>query len=304
MMNFNDCGSVLRRKIWWMEKREGIVHNSSYILWREGLEATPEVRLIAEKGSGEILEQRKGVRDVFAAGRILQGVGMTETIFYSDAKHTKVSVISKIVPSPDWFVGLDSIELCMNGYWLNNLTIEAGPIDAGTDEGFTFTAPNWASEPQSPISMITSKNPSHPANSFYYPYLNELPPLVTFHFIKERVYRANNKRLCFGPKHKKSKFSKISTVVVPLPDSTSRTLHKRLHARRIYKKAARRSVDCLLSEWSEWSTCSASCGVGFESRTRSILTLNKRGGTPCPQETRQTRWCGQQTNCIDKFFNW
>lgn len=57
-------------------------------------------------------------------------------------------------------------------------------MDAGTDNGFTFTAPNWPSEPKEPVSRITSKRPSHPANSFYYPTLDKLPSIATLTFVK------------------------------------------------------------------------------------------------------------------------
>jgi hypothetical protein len=59
-------------------------------------------------------------------------------------------------------------------------------MDAGTDSGFTFTAPNWPSEPRQKISHITAQQPSHPANSFYYPDKKLLPPIATFHFHKVR----------------------------------------------------------------------------------------------------------------------
>ncbi|XP_052746988.1 uncharacterized protein LOC128199852, partial [Bicyclus anynana] len=62
------------------------------------------------------------------------------------------------------------------------------PLDAGTDNGFTFTAPNWPTAPQGVAYRITSKYPSHPAGSFFYPHLRRLPPIATFQFIKLREY--------------------------------------------------------------------------------------------------------------------
>ena len=32
--------------------------------------------------------------------------------------------MSKLIPSPDWFVGLDSIDLCENGHFVETVTIE------------------------------------------------------------------------------------------------------------------------------------------------------------------------------------
>ncbi len=57
-------------------------------------------------------------------------------------------------------------------------------MDAGTDNGFTFTAPNWPTQPQGVVFRMSSKYPSHPAGSFYYPQLKRLPPIATFQFIK------------------------------------------------------------------------------------------------------------------------
>ena len=63
------------------------------------------------------------------------------------------------------------------------------PIDAGTDNGFTFTAPNWPTEPQGEAYRITAHYPAHPAGSFFYPYLKRLPPIGTFQFIKVMSYK-------------------------------------------------------------------------------------------------------------------
>ena len=34
------------------------------------------------------------------------------------------------------------------------------------------------------------------------------------------------------------------------------------------------AVDCVVSRWSQWSPCSASCGRGFKTKTRTILVCN------------------------------
>ena len=60
-------------------------------------------------------------------------------------------------------------------------------MDAGTDNGFTFTAPNWATTPPAAIFRITNVYPTHPASSFHYPDLDGLPTIATFSFVKVGV---------------------------------------------------------------------------------------------------------------------
>ena len=96
--------------------------------------------------------------------------------------------MAKIVPSPDWFVGIDGVDLCRNGDWADRLAINLDPLDSGTDQGYTFTAPNWPSQPQVAIYKITSKYPSHAANSFYYPELARLPRIGRLVFKKVAEY--------------------------------------------------------------------------------------------------------------------
>lgn len=63
------------------------------------------------------------------------------------------------------------------------------------------------------------------------------------------------------------------------------------------------STDCRVSEWSEWTPCSKTCGIGEQSRTRKVLFYPKRGALPCPQ-LKQTKWCGSGGNCEKKHFRW
>ena len=58
-----------------------------------------------------------------------------------------------------------------------------------------------------------------------------------------------------------------------------------------------RSVDCKLSSWSEWSTCSTLCGVsGVQSSTRRKIVTEQCGGT-CTSTLRKTRAC-PELSCL------
>ncbi|XP_075166031.1 M-spondin [Haematobia irritans] len=130
----------------------------------------------------------RSVFDEFNLPAITTGAGRSEAKFFVDSNHSLVSLMTRIVPSPDWFIGVDSFQLCVGGSWIDTVTVEMDPLDAGTDNGFTFTAPNWPTSPQGVIYRITSRYPAHPAGSFFYPKSKRLPPMATFQFIKLKEY--------------------------------------------------------------------------------------------------------------------
>ncbi|XP_059485036.1 spondin-2 [Neocloeon triangulifer] len=173
-------------------KTIGRTHDSSFSLFELGKKASPGVRMFAETGRSELLDAQsqgaRGVYDEFAAPPITKGAGTVEAKFFLDGNHSKVSLMTRIVPSPDWFIGVDSFDLCNDGKWIDTLTLELDPIDAGTDNGFTFTAPNWATEPAGVVFRITNTYPAHPAGSFHYPFLKRLPAIAFFQFVKLREY--------------------------------------------------------------------------------------------------------------------
>ena len=116
----------------------GFSHRPEYHLFRLGESASLAVKEFAEKGATDILDKQKTqhadgtitkdgdfvVLDGFHAAPIEAGVGQSHTSVFVDGNHTRVSVMSKLVPSPDWFVGLDSLNLCENGNFVETVTVE------------------------------------------------------------------------------------------------------------------------------------------------------------------------------------
>jgi len=73
------------------------------------------------------------------------------------ASFSKVSIITMLAPSPDWFIGIDSLDLCDNGTWRQSWDVKMlPPWDAGTEEGNQFSSSNSASNPHVNIFQITN----------------------------------------------------------------------------------------------------------------------------------------------------
>ena len=113
------------------------------------------------------------------------------TIAFSDVIVFQLSFVVKVIPSPDWFVGVDSLDLCKNGHWRRKIYAHLRPMDAGTDRGFTYTSPNWPAHPQEKIFQITPNFPNHPASSFYDETQTRVPRMA--HAIIEKVVEYRKK---------------------------------------------------------------------------------------------------------------
>jgi hypothetical protein len=59
-------------------------------------------------------------------------------------------------------------------------------------------------------------------------------------------------------------------------------------------------VDCKVSAWSQWDTCTKTCGHGHHTRRRNQLQSEAYGGLPCPSffETRGCNFGGCPVDCV------
>ncbi|XP_046558469.1 uncharacterized protein LOC124267565 [Haliotis rubra] len=170
-------------------KLYGLTHGRTYKMWSAGELASHAVKKFVEERSTLLLDRQvqgyNDTFDIFTAAPLRGGVGRTSSRIFADGKHSKISFLVKIIPSPDWFVGVDGLDLCRNGRWRRKVYAHLRPMDAGTDKGLTYTSPNWPSHPPQRIFEITPSYPDHPASSFFYPDRNRLPRIA--HAILEKV---------------------------------------------------------------------------------------------------------------------
>ncbi|XP_004921707.1 spondin-1 [Bombyx mori] len=363
----------------------GQSHNSNYRLYRLGEVARATVREFAQFGKIDDLvnesDEEPKVYDQFSAPAIKSGEGETENMVFVDGGHSLVSLICRLIPSPDWFVGVDSLDLCVDHSWVDEVALDLEPLDAGAASGLTFTAPRWDTDPPEPISKHRPRQPNHAAAGFYYPELKELPAIAKVQFTRIKQYstkelnnlirkdlisilreknlrkglpkrivkkdgpkdytesttKSNLERLTeleeepFGtplpglPENHAivvttqgtlptiepefgSELKNMDDVILAVANGKKLGLHK--HLPRHFRSRLHHAVnkvqpnDCLVSEWSQWTTCSATCGYGEKIRYRTIIRKKKRGGRSCPPLTEKEH-CGKVNSCFHiDYFDW
>ena len=60
------------------------------------------------------------------------------------------------------------------------------------------------------------------------------------------------------------------------------------------------TVNCVLSNWTEWTKCDKSCAGGTEKRSRTIITAQQAYGKPCT-ETEQAHQCNHE---LSDYVDW
>ena len=138
----------------------GATHNDRYQMFQIGGTATQGIENMSELGATNTLAAEIGGAAP-NTNLILPGMGLPLSpgsisfSFSTTVNHPLVSIVTMIAPSPDWFVGVNALNLCPGGRWANSLTVDLHPYDAGTDSGVTYNSPDADITPQLPIRQIT-----------------------------------------------------------------------------------------------------------------------------------------------------
>ena len=143
----------------------GGVHNAGVTFLREGGMAGAGVELMAELGGTSTLAAEVRAAEPSALG-VLQGSGgnisptgsstINPVTLTSD--HPRVTLLTMVAPSPDWFVGVSGLSLLdAQGDWLASRSVNLYPWDAGTEEGTEFSLSNPATSPQGAITSLRGK---------------------------------------------------------------------------------------------------------------------------------------------------
>jgi hypothetical protein len=158
----------------------GGTHSAAVTFWREGGFASAGIQQMAERGSKSPLDAE--VMQAIAVGTaqyLLSGPNLggspasTSMEFDVSERHSFVTLVTMVAPSPDWFVGVSALPLFANDRWVDHVNVDLYAHDAGTDSGASYESADLVTSPRQPIARITG-----------YPLAASgvAPPLGTFTF--------------------------------------------------------------------------------------------------------------------------
>lgn len=126
----------------------GATHDKSIRFWRNGGVASAGIEAMAETGNPypliDIIEDRidDGRADQYLLGGGIGSPGATSIEFTVRREFSRLTLVSMVAPSPDWFVGVSRFRLLRQGAWIDFETVPLRVWDAGSDSGATFNATN------------------------------------------------------------------------------------------------------------------------------------------------------------------
>ena len=139
----------------------GAVHNDKVTLWKEGGFSSPGIKQMAETGATTLLSEEVSQMIIdgtvyvrLSGGGISTSPGTASLRLTAHRDYNRVTLVSMLAPSPDWFVGTSGLSLFENNDWLIEKKVVLYAYDAGTDSGETYTAENQPSNPAEKIRMI------------------------------------------------------------------------------------------------------------------------------------------------------
>jgi len=311
----------------------GASHSIDYDLWKYGELSSPALTMLAATGQTKKLEidmkrSSKNIRSVIKARGLQQRsnvVGRTFAVFRMDPTNHLLSLVSKMIPSPDWIVGVSMENLCLaNCSWVDSRVVDLYPWDAGIKSGLTYNLAGDDTIPRESIHRITACNPDDELSPFFDVTCAPLKPVARLHILKQREYKKQCSNGQEGPDlplnpswespnslRRDDVYS--GTGIGPSPEAADPYDYGSSGTYNDFSAPAASSYSstgygangdlCQMTEWTEWTECSQTCGQGSQSRTR--VWMNPVGSTiaNCPKEKLfAKRTCQNQQACPSRSY--
>jgi len=140
----------------------GLSHKAGLDLFEINHVCTKGIESMAELG--QLDQLRSEIEGSITAGDALEmfnmngtgNEGSTAGQISVNTLNSTITLVSMIIPSPDWFISAKNVELFENGDYVQSKSVVVEAFDAGTDSGTTFTSLDANTIPQDKVRNIKS----------------------------------------------------------------------------------------------------------------------------------------------------
>ncbi len=132
-----------------------VTHRATNDMFAKGALASNGIEAMAETGAtGSLAVEMASNANVtsMATKPSIFGAGSTTFDVELSQDANMVSLVTMLAPSPDWFVGVNSVPLFVDNAWLSSVDVNLVSYDAGTDSAPGFVHSNSDTNPAQPIS--------------------------------------------------------------------------------------------------------------------------------------------------------
>ncbi|MCB0409882.1 MAG: spondin domain-containing protein [Flavobacteriales bacterium] len=161
----------------------GWSHQPQSDFFQLGTMASTGIKDMAERGKTTPLDNEittkinsKEGLELFIGDPLSTGTGTITATLNVNQKHSCITLVTMLAPSPDWYAGVININLLENGEFVESKVVDGLVYDAGTDSGITFTSADSITTPPQPIALMIEQ-PLGDGNSL-------TPPLAKVRFVK------------------------------------------------------------------------------------------------------------------------
>ena len=129
-------------------------HKEGGEIFKTGGKSSPGMEQMAETGATDTLAvELQSFVDMNLAqesvvGERIDSPGSISVTLSTSLDNPYLTFVSMVAPSPDWFVGVEAINLVQDGDWVDDLELNLVTYDAGTDSGTELTSSDLNTSPK------------------------------------------------------------------------------------------------------------------------------------------------------------